>query len=331
MNTKKISIIGGGGFIGSALADRLSKSFKVKNLDLKAPQGLKGRVKFQYCDIRNYNEVKRALRDADLVILAAIIQIPIINEAKKLSYEVNILGTQNVCEVVNKSLSVKGLILTGSWHVFGERELTGIINEEFGFRPDKVEERARLYALSKIAQEVIVRYYDEMSDKIYGIIRMGTVLGENMHEKTAANIFISKGLKGEIITPFKHSMYRPMLYVDINDLCKAFEVYVKKILNNEINKEGGSLARIVNLAWPEPVTILELATMVRDAIVRYSGGSLKPEIKIIDTGQPNLYRDEDKTLITVDMTKTKEFLGIQELTTPKQAIERIIERRISLS
>jgi nucleoside-diphosphate-sugar epimerase len=51
------------------------------------------------------------------------------------------------------------LIVTGSWHTIGESELTGTINEEFGYRPDKVEERAKLYVLSKIAQETIVRFY----------------------------------------------------------------------------------------------------------------------------------------------------------------------------
>lgn len=71
-----------------------------------------------------------------------------------------------------------------------------MIDEEFGFRPDQVETRARLYALSKMAQEAIVRLYDEMSEKIYGVIGMATVLGERMPEKTAANIFISQGIKG---------------------------------------------------------------------------------------------------------------------------------------
>lgn len=60
-----------------------------------------------------------------------------------------------------------------------------------------------------------------MSDKIYGIIRMGTVLGVGMPERPATNIFITRGLRGEPITPYKHSMYRPMLYVDIEDVCKA--------------------------------------------------------------------------------------------------------------
>jgi nucleoside-diphosphate-sugar epimerase len=41
---------------------------------------------------------------------------------------------------------------------------------------------------------------------IYGIIRLGTVLGEGMPEKTAANIFIDKGLKGEPLTSYKHRL-----------------------------------------------------------------------------------------------------------------------------
>ena len=78
--------------------------------------------------------------------------------------------------------NIGGIILASTWHIMGEREFDGIINEEIGFRPDKVEDRARLYVLSKIAQEVITRFYDEMSDKVFGIIRMGTVLGEKMPE-----------------------------------------------------------------------------------------------------------------------------------------------------
>jgi len=52
--------------------------------------------------------------------------------------------------------------------------------------------------LAKIAQESIVRFYDEMSEKVFGIVRMGTVLGEGMPEKTAANIFITNGLRGNL-------------------------------------------------------------------------------------------------------------------------------------
>lgn len=232
-----IGVVGGSGFIGGSLANYLGRNFKIKILDVIPPRFQLGdNVSFYRCDIRRYDEVERAFKGVNLVIHAAIIQIPRINEAKRLGYEVNVIGTQNVCRAVDSLPNIKGLILTGSWHTIGERELSGVIDETFGFRPDKVEDRARLYALSKIAQESIVRFYDEMSDKVCGIIRMGTVLGEGMPEKTAANIFIERGLRGESITPYKHSMYRPMLYVDINDICKAFEIYAKKFLNQDVKK-----------------------------------------------------------------------------------------------
>ncbi|MGQ9506354.1 MAG: NAD-dependent epimerase/dehydratase family protein [Candidatus Bathycorpusculaceae bacterium] len=324
-----IGIIGGSGFIGATLGRHLSKSFDVKVLDVKPPPpGTTDKVNFNFCDVRRFDDLKKHLENVDLVIHAAIVQIPLINEQKKLGYEVNILGTQNVCEVVDKSPQIKGMILAGSWHTIGERELKGVINEEFGLRPDKVEERARLYALSKIAQELIVRFYDEMSNKVFGIIRMGTVLGEGMPEKTAANIFIEKGLKGEAITPYKHSMHRPMLYIDINDVCLAFERYVIKVLNGDIKKESNSLAHIVNVYYPNPITILELAKIVQNAIIKNTKGALHPKIEVIDTGQKPLFSEEEKNQVRVDVTKAMNLLGLNKLKSPEEAINEIVKKKV---
>ena len=331
MREYKIGIVGGSGFIGFSLAKHLSSFLRVKILDVKERKNKLKSLTFELCDIRNFEQVKKALKDVDLVIHTAIIQIPFINENKRLAYEVNFLGTANICKAVDELPNIKSMILAGSWHTIGERELSGVINEEFGFRPDKVEDRARLYALSKVVQEAIVRFYDEMSDKIYGIIRMGTVLGEGMPEKTAANIFITRGLRGEPITPYKHSMYRPMLYVDIEDVCRAYEIFAKKILNGELEKTGNSLSHIVNVYYPEPITILELAKIVRDTIVKYTDGKTNPRIEIIDQGQPLLFAKEDKDKIKVDVTKAKKLLGLEKLTSPTESIEKIIKDRLSIN
>ncbi|MHA1833727.1 MAG: NAD-dependent epimerase/dehydratase family protein [Candidatus Baldrarchaeia archaeon] len=329
MSKYRIGIVGGAGFVGFSLAKHLYLSFDVKILDIKEPRDKPVDFFFEMCDVRDYGQVKKALADVDLVIHTAIIQIPLINKNKRLAYEVNFLGTHNVCRAVDELPNVKGMILAGSWHAIGEKELSGVINEEFGFRPDKVEDRARVYALSKVAQETIVRFYDELSDKIYGIIRMGTVLGKGMPEKTAANIFITKGLRGEPITPYKHSMYRPMLYVDIEDVCRAYKIFAKKILNGELEKTENSLSHIVNVYYPEPITILELAKIVRDTIVKYTDGKTNPRIEIIDQGQPLLFTKEDKDKIKVDITKAKKLLGLEKLTSPTESIEKIIKDRLS--
>lgn len=321
----KVALVGGAGFVGRSLARHIAEKFQVKILDVKPiPKDLRGLVGYVSCDITNYRETVNGLDDVDLVIHNAIVQIPLINENKSLGYEVNIIGTQNVCKAVDKNPNVKGLILSGSWHTVGERELKGIIDEEFGFRPDKVEDRARLYALSKIAQESVVRFYDEMSDKIYGIIRMGTVLGEGMPEKTAANIFIKRGLKGETITPYKHSMNRPMLYVNIGDICRAFEAYAKKILDNEIQKSGNSLAHIVNVYYPAPITILELAEIVKESIAECTSGKVRPKIEIVDNGIPPVFTEEDKNRIKVDLRKAKKLLGLEKLKSPRESIREIV-------
>ena len=324
----RIGIIGGAGYIGFSLAKHLAHAFNVKIIDIKAPKIMFENFSFQQCDIRDYKKVEKALRDVDLVIHTAIVQIPLINEQKKLGYEVNVIGTQNVCKAVEENFRVRGLILAGSWHTIGERQLKGVIDEEFGFRPDKVEDRARLYALSKMAQEATVRFYDETSDKIYGIIRMGTVLGEDMPEKTAANMFITRGVKGESVTPYEHSMHRPMLYVDLEDVCRAYEIFARKIITGQLEKMGNSLSHIVNVYYPKPITVLELAKIVRDAIVRHTDGKISPEIKIVNQGKPVLFTEEDKNKIKIDITKAAKLLGLERLTSPMESVEKIVKNRL---
>lgn len=326
---QKVAIIGGSGYVGSSLAKHFLKDFDVKVMDKKAlPAGLEGKVEYVNCDVRDFEAVANGIADVDLVINTAIIQIPLINEEKELSYGVNVLGTQNICRAVKENEKTKGVILAGTWHVIGERGLKGVINEEFGFRPDKVEERARLYALSKIIQESILRFYDEMSDKVFGTIRMGTVLGEGMPEKTAANIFIERGLKGEPITPFSHSMYRPMLYVDIFDICRAFRSFASKILEGKLNKNENGLAHVVNMYHPDPITILDLAEIVRTTIIEYTQGKVNPKIEIKNSHPPILFSEEDKYQIKVDLSKAMDWLQLGKIKSPKESMEQLIKQKI---
>lgn len=325
---EKVGIIGGAGYVGQWIAKRLAADYSIVIIDLREPNSTFG-GEFRRCDIRSFEDLKESLNDVDIVINTAIVQIPTINVERRLSYEVNILGAQNACKVADSNPRIRGLVQAGSWHVIGEAGITGTVDETFGYRPDKVEERARLYVLSKIAQEVIVRYYDEMSDKVYSVIRLGTVIGEGMPKDTAANIFINQALKGEPLTPFKHSMYRPMLFVDVEDVSEAFHKLVTKILNGEVGKDGGSLNRVVNFFYPEPVTVLELAELVKSIVAELTGGALNPDIRIVDKGYPPLFNPDSKRLFRVDTSKARELLG-SELTPPRENLRRIIAEKLRL-
>ncbi|MCX6648716.1 MAG: NAD(P)-dependent oxidoreductase [Candidatus Bathyarchaeota archaeon] len=332
MGSTTVGIVGGSGYIGSSLTNYLSQKYSIHVIDQKKPPyQLNSNCSFVPCDITNFDKVTQALSDVDFVLHSAIIQIPLINEQKRLAYGVNYIGTQNVCKVVDSNPQIKGMIMTGTWHTIGERELKGNIDEEFGFRPDKVESRARLYALSKMAQEAMVRFYDEMSDKIFGVIRMGTVLGVGMPEKTAANIFIERGLKGQSITPYQSSMYRPMLYVDIDDIRKAFDLYLEKIFNGKIGKSDNSLSHIVNVYYPEPITILELAKITKVKIEQLSGGRISPPIEIVQDPNPSLFNENDKYEMKVNCEKAKTLLGLKKITSPEKSIEKLIKIKMNLS
>jgi nucleoside-diphosphate-sugar epimerase len=329
MYDTKICIVGGSGYIGFSLAKYLSNNFKVKILDMKRPIE-PGSYEYAWCDIRERETIEREIQDVDLVIHGAIVQIPLINEQKRMGYEVNFLGTRNICDAVDKNPHIKGLILTSSWHTIGEKGLEGVVDEEFGFRPDKVEERARLYALSKIAQECTVRFYDEMSEKIFAVIRMGTVLGEGMPQKTAANIFIENALSGKPITPFSHSMHRPMFYVDLDDIMKAYDALIRKILGDELKNTGNnSLEHIINVYNPEPITIYELAEIVRDAVIKYSLGKIIPKIQVINTGQEMTYKKNEKPKLTADMQKALRLLNLKGFKYPRESIEKLVKNRMS--
>jgi UDP-glucose 4-epimerase len=321
-----IAIVGGSGFVGSALAKTLSKRFNVVILDRVSPRDFDGR--FSPCDIRDKKSLSESLTGFDLVINAAIIQLPRINEIKREAYEVNVLGVQNLCETVETTSSIKGLLHTSSWHVLGERDSSGVLDEEFGIRPEKTKNNARLYALCKISQEAIIQVISEMSSKSYGILRLGTILGEQMSKQTAASIFIDNAIRGRPMTPYRHTQYRPMLFVDIEDVCKAFETFSTMVLTNDCNL-AKSKATILNLLWPHSVTIMELAQLTQVQI-KLLDQEKEPRIRIIDKGIPSLYKRRDKDRIKVDITKTRKALGMNRLISPQQSIERIIRNRLSM-
>lgn len=324
----KIGITGGGGYIGESLAKRLSEAFDIKMLDVKEPHIVPAGCVFQPCDVRDCNAVTECLSDVDLVIHAAIIQIPEITEKKVMAYEVNVLGTQNICKAVKESARAKGMILSSSWHTIGESGIDGTVSESFGYRPDKVEPRARLYTLSKIAQESIVRFYDESYDKTYGIVRMGTVLGQSMPAGTAANIFIEKALRGEALTPFKHSMHRPMFFVDIADVTEAYMAFTKGILNSEIPRSNDSFFHIVNFFLPEPVTVLDLARTVAESVRELSGQSLNPQVEVVDAGLESPFAAEDRMRIHGNVQKSINLLHVAPQTEVRESIDRIVRERL---
>ncbi|MCC6005324.1 MAG: hypothetical protein LM590_13385 [Thermofilum sp.] len=113
-------------------------------------------------------------------------------------------------------------------------------------------------------------------------------------------------------------------------VAKAFGIYAKKILNGEVDKSGRSLRRVLNLMYPEPVTILELTEMMRDVVAELTGGRVVPRIEVVDQGLPSLFDPDVKRRFKVDVSKILSFLGLDRLTSPRESIERIVRWKLSM-
>ena len=328
MKSTKIAIVGCG-FLGTSLAKYLKDFFSVTTFDITPqPKLLENyNIEHKICDITNFNQLQEKIGNTTIIIHTVATNLANI-PSNSLAYDINIKGIQNVCETVSKNESIRGMILCSSWHVYGDQDISGNISEDYGYRPDKVEERAKIYALSKVIQDCIVRFFDKKQDeKIFGAFRLGTILDYNMRNDTAAGKFITKALDGDDVTPYKHSMNKPMFFVSMNDVCKSFKSFIDYILTKD-KKNIGNVDHIFNLAYPTPVKIIDLANSIIDSVKKNSNGKILPKLSIVDLGIEETDSQIVEKSTQIDISKINEYLNISSLTKPEDMIDQIIRSRL---
>ena len=161
--------MGGSGFIGTRLVPRLlDGGYRVTIADI-APS-----VRFpelrQPCDVRCYEDVRRACEGADLICnLAAAHR----DDVRPLSlyHDVNVRGAENVCRAAAEA-GVRRIVFTSSVAVYGSS-------------PVELDEHAEThpfneYGRSKLAAEAVYQQWHQASpDRGLTIVRPTVVFGED--------------------------------------------------------------------------------------------------------------------------------------------------------
>lgn len=267
MSKKAILITGGGGFVGSHLAENYVKQgYLVKVLDDFSTGNVNNiRELFNYKnfklirgDVRNKELIQRTLAGVDVIFhLAAQIHVDRSIIDPRSTFEVNTLGTLNILEAALES-EVDLVVYASSSEVYGSAQYVPM-DEKHPLNP------ASPYAASKAAADrLCFAYYNTYKLPVV-IVRCFNTYGPRQGEtRYAAAIpkFIRRVIQG--LPPVIYGDGKQTRdYMYIGDAVKAYDLVLKTRKN--------LFGKAVNFGTGKEISILELAELINKLCNREGG------------------------------------------------------------
>ena len=287
----KILVTGGCGYIGTELISKLLKeNYKVISVDLQY-YGNKLKKHKNLINLKlNFNDLKKKdLDKVDTVIhLASISNDPAALLDSKITWETNVLYTQNLLEVCREA-QIKKFLFASSGSVYGIS------------KKDKVDENTKLIPLSdynktKMIGEKLISRYQKYFKTV--MLRPGTVCGfsSSLRLDLTVNAMTHSAItKGKIFVNGGNQI-RPHLHID--DMINAYIFFLKS------NKTG-----IFNVGF-ENLKVIEIAKIIKSFYKKCT-------IKINKNIDKRSYKLYSKKIIDIGFMPTKKTYN---------AIKEIIER-----
>lgn len=336
---KNMLVTGGAGFIGSHVCEYFAeKGCKVIAFDSLERGKLLGEeinqsynlrflkklnnVKFIRGDIRDFEALKTVCNDVDAIIhTAAQVAVTASLKRPREDFEINALGTFNVLEAARQSSNNPQIIYCSTNKVYGSN-VNSIPVRKRGKRYEFADEKFEKgisekfpidlcehtpYGSSKLAADIYVQDYSHIYGLKTGVFRMSCIYGTRqfgVEDQGWVAWFTIATLLGKPITIYGDgSQVRDILYVD--DLIKAYELFLKSNLKQEVFNIGGGPENTISLL--ELLDLLEKLTGKRTRI-GYSD-----------------WRPGDQKVYISDIRKIKEKLHWEAKIDPKKGILNMIK------
>jgi UDP-glucose 4-epimerase len=239
-----IGVIGGSGFIGSHVVDKLIDArHEVTVFDMMKPQ--RDDVRHIYTDITDAAKTSVALAGSyDAVyILAAMANVNDVYQNPVEAGEVNIMAVANVLEAARRG-GIGRVFLASTVWVY-EMAQGDKVDEDTPLVPARIK---HIYTASKVAAELYCQAYQRLYGQDFTILRYGVPYGPRARGATAIAIFVKKALNGETLTIMGDGLqYRNFIYVE--DLSDGNVAALKDVaVNQTYNLEGGQSVMIKEVA-----------------------------------------------------------------------------------
>ena len=249
----KFVVTGGAGFVGSYLVKLLINEghsvIVIDNLVKGKKSNLESvldKIEFHEIDIRDYESLKKILKDIDGVFHQAALTVVQDSFDRPEEYnEVNVVGTENIFKLANEG-NFK-VVYASSSSVYGHKESIPI-------REDSMRKPINPYGQTKLDDEHLFEKYSDMGTKIIGL-RYFNIFGQGQTLEYAGVItkFLDriKQKKSPIIFG-DGSQIRDFIFVE--DIVMANLLAMKSQVSN----------LLANIGTGKAITILELANMMLD-------------------------------------------------------------------
>jgi len=203
---KKAVVFGGSGFLGSYIADELTRrNYQVVIADIDKSSYLQDEQKFQRVDILNIDDVYDVISDASIVYnFAAMAALEDAIQYPVESININVTGGLNILEACRKSGNIERFVYASSAYALSDA--------------------GSFYGISKQTSEKLTEEYYKRYGLKFTVIRYGSLYGErSSHNNYIYNLLKDSILSGELkykgdgqdIREYIHAADAAKLSVDI--------------------------------------------------------------------------------------------------------------------
>lgn len=301
---RSVLVVGGGGYIGSAVVRRLlDRGWNVRLLDLllfgdQAIKDLLSHPNLELIreDFRQVHHVMRAVAGVDRVIhLGAIVGDPACALDEELTIKTNLMATRMLAEVA-KFAGVSRFVFASTCSVYGAND--EMLDEMSTLNP------VSLYAQSKIACEEVL---SEIADESFSptILRFGTIYGlsDRVRFDLVVNLLTAKAIQDGELTVFGGDQWRPFVHVE--DAAEAVMLALEsppEVVRNRTFNVGSN---------EQNLRIRDVAELIRGIVP-------SAEVKLMEgDGERRDYR--------VDFTRIERELGFEPRWTLEMGVRQVIE------
>ena len=233
---KKVIIFGGSGFLGSYVADELSRrGYEVIVADIFKSKYIQENQKFIEINIMNMQDIKEAIKGVNIVYnFVAIANLDDAIHDPINAMNINVMGNLNILEACRKQGNIERFVYASSAYA---------LSSEGSF-----------YGISKQTSEKLTKEYSQRYDLDFTVIRYGSLYGE----RASHNNYIYNLLKGAIESGELH--YKG----DGEDLREYIHAADAAKLSVDILENQQFINEHIILTGTERLKRIELLTMINE-------------------------------------------------------------------